>query len=276
MGGHSEQILKLLNKDGQLVCIDHDVNAFKHLTKKFANDQRVKIFNDNFINIISVLKNIKIQSVDGILADLGVSSVMFDDATRGFSYHKDAKLDMRMNQQQELDSHYVLNNYGNKELVRIFKIYGEIRNPQKTTHEIIRYRKNKTIDTTLEFVDIIKKTIHKSELFKHKHPATKYFQAIRIEVNNELNNLKTFLESAISILKQNGILLIISFHSMEDRIVKQYFHKISTSQIPKEVPIKNEQIYFNLLNKKSISPTEKEILNNNRARSAKLRGVVRI
>lgn len=275
-GGHSELLLKRLDNDGRLVCIDQDQEAYSYLKNKFANDNRVSVINDNFINILTILNELKIKYVDGVLADLGVSSVMFDKSSRGFSYQHDSQLDMRMNQLQKLDAKFILNHYDAKQLQIIFREYGEINDSRNIINNILEYRKNKPIETTLEFVDIIKNSIHKSVLFKKKHPATKYFQAIRIEVNNELNNLKTFLQKTTNILKHNGILLIISFHSLEDRIVKQYFNKLVSSKIPKEVPIKDEKIDFKLLNKKPISPSQSEIDFNHRSRSSKLRGVQRI
>lgn len=275
-GGHSELILKKLDDNGKLVCIDQDQEAINFLKNKFAHDHRVSVINDNFINILSILHQLKIKNVDGVLADLGVSSVMFDKSSRGFSYQHDGCLDMRMNQEQKLDAKFVLNHYDTKQLQKIFREYGEINDPKNVINKIMECRKDKNIETTLEFVDIIKNSIHKSKLFEKKHPATKYFQAIRIEVNDELNNLKKFLQKVITILKHKGILLVITFHSLEDRIVKQYFHKLSSSQIPKEVPIKNEKIDFQLLNKKPILPTENEININRRARSSKLRGLIKI
>lgn len=275
-GGHSELMLNKLNNQGQLICIDQDIESINFLKIKFANDKRVKIINDNFINITTILKNLNIANVDGVLADLGVSSMMFDKPTRGFSYQHNSKLDMRMNQEQKLDAYYILNNYDSRELKRIFGQYGEINNSRNIVSAIIEYRKNKPIETTFQFVDIIKNNVHKMELFKKKHPATKYFQAVRIEVNNELNNLKTFLNTVINVLKHGGILLIITFHSLEDRLVKQYFNKLISSQIPKEVPIKNEKLNYQLLNKKPVLPTENEIIKNNRSRSSKLRGLRKI
>jgi 16S rRNA (cytosine1402-N4)-methyltransferase len=274
-GGHSELMLKKLNNDGRLVCIDQDNEAISFLKNKFANDKRVQIVKDNFINVLTVLNQLNINEVDGVLADLGVSSVMFDKSNRGFSYLQNDYLDMRMDQTQKLNAHFVLNHYDAKQLQIIFREYGEVMDSKNVINNIIQYRKNKPIDTTFDFVNLIKDSIHKSILFKKKHPATKYFQAVRIEVNNELNNLKTFLEKVVRVLKHKGILLIISFHSLEDRIVKQYFNKLTSSKIPKEVPIKNEIIDFQLLNKKPILPTEHEVDTNHRSRSAKLRGLRR-
>jgi 16S rRNA (cytosine1402-N4)-methyltransferase len=276
LGGHSEMVLSKLNSAGHLICIDQDREAIKILKSKFSQDKRVEIINDNFINIASILKKLNFTTVDGILADLGVSSMMFDDPIRGFSYHHEGSLDMRMNQEQKLDAYFVINNYDEKQLIQVFKKYGEITRPQNVVKQIVSYRKNNQIKTTSQLVDIIKSAIHKTELYKHKHPATRYFQAIRIEVNNELNNLQLFLKDAINVLNKRGILLVISFHSLEDRIVKHYFRKLTISQVPKEVPIKDESINYQLITKKPITPSENEISQNNRSRSSKLRGLQRI
>jgi 16S rRNA (cytosine1402-N4)-methyltransferase len=275
-GGHSELILKKLDDNAKLICVDQDQFATQYLRNKFNNDKRVRVINDNFINVVDILNKLNTKKIDGALADLGVSSVMLDDDKRGFSYHKEARLDMRMNQNQKLDAHFILNNYDAKQLCDIFRNYGEISRPQNVVNGIIKYRQTKNIDTTSEFVHIIKSSIYKPELFKKKHPATKYFQAVRIEVNNELENLKTFLSKVTTALKKSGILLVITFHSLEDRIVKQYFQKLTSKKIPHEIPIKNEKVEFVLLNKKPIIATNKEIQENNRARSAKLRGVMRV
>lgn len=274
-GGHASVILDKLNKNGLLICIDCDKDAINYLRNKFINNKNVVLINDNFVNIDKILNSINIKKVDGFLLDLGVSSPMFDNPERGFSYHLNGKIDMRMDQTQKLNAFDILNSWSKNELIKIFKEYGEIKNPSFVVNKIIEVRQKHPIENTLELVDIIKLAVNKKELFKHKHPARQYFQALRIATNDELNNLKKFLKEAIKYLNPSGKMLIISFHSLEDRIVKQFFNKISNSKIPIEVPIMNEKIEFTVLNKKPIIATETEIKNNNRARSAKLRGVIK-
>ncbi|MDR0985684.1 MAG: 16S rRNA (cytosine(1402)-N(4))-methyltransferase RsmH [Mycoplasmataceae bacterium] len=275
-GGHSKEILKRLSSSGKLICIDTDIEAIHFLKDEFKNDSRVIVLHDNFKNIKNLLKNESIKGVDGILLDLGVSSPMFDDANRGFSYQHNVKLDMRMDQEQKLDAYFVVNKYDEKQLTSIFKKYGEINDCKNTVRAIINYRKNKTIESTNELVEIIKKSINPKKLHLKKHPATKYFQAIRIEVNHEIENLNLFLNEINNLLNICGRALIISFHSLEDRMVKQKFNYLSTVHIPKEVPIKDEKVNFKLINKKPIIATENEINNNYRSRSAKLRVIERI
>jgi 16S rRNA (cytosine1402-N4)-methyltransferase len=224
-GGHAQNILAKLGSNGRLICLDNDQVAIDFLTTYFNHDARVKLIKTNFTNLGNVLKELKINGVDGVLADLGVSSPMFDDASRGFSYHLDSKLDMRMDQTQKLNAHFVVNKYDAKQLTSIFKQYGEIANPRNVVNAILKYRKKNSIDTTLQLVDVIKGAVGKPTLFKKKHPARNYFQAIRIEVNNELDNLIKLLNTIPSTLNHGARVVIISFHSLEDRIVKQAFQK---------------------------------------------------
>lgn len=272
--GHSKIIASKL-KAGKLFCLDQDDDAIAYAKKEFQNNKNVYVIKSNFIEIDNVLRNHQIQSVDGIIYDLGVSSPMFDNPLRGFSYHNDGKLDMRMDQTQKKDAHFIINNYSDKQLIKIFRDYGEINSPNNVVRAILKYRKTKTIDTTLELVEIIKKNIQKKELFKDKHPAKKYFQAIRIEVNDELNVLQKSLLKAINLLNHNGRIAVITFHSLEDRIVKNTFNCLMTSNIPKEVPIMEKESEYYLESKKPILPTIQEIENNRRARSAKLRVLIR-
>jgi 16S rRNA (cytosine1402-N4)-methyltransferase len=223
-GGHSEVILQNLEK-GQLICIDTDIDAINFLRQKFKNAKQIIIVHGKFSNIDTILKQINVAKVDGILLDLGVSSPMFDDPSRGFSYHHDGQLDMRMNQQQELNAQYVINNYNEKELAKIFKTYGEIANPHYVVKKIIETRKIKPIATTIELVEIIKSCVSFKDLKKIQHPARKYFQALRIYVNNEISELEILLEKAPNLLNKKGTLVVITFHSIEDRIVKHTFRK---------------------------------------------------
>lgn len=270
-GGHTNSILSCLNENGKIVCLDTDIEAYEYLCKKYHNNINVILVNDNFKNIKMILNKLNISKVDGIIADLGVSSPMFDNADRGFSYHQNARLDMRMNQNDSLDAYKVINEYDSKQLTRVFRQYGEISNPKNVVKGIIFSRKDHPIETTGELVDIIKNNINKKELFKSKHPARIFFQAIRIEVNHELDNLKKLLIDGIDLLNKDGRMVIITFHSLEDRIVKRFFNDVTVTHIPKEVPIMNTSTNFEVLTKKPIVSSEEEIKLNNRARSARLR-----
>ncbi len=275
-GGHTNKILSCLNSQGKIICLDMDSDAFKYLSNEFKDKKNVILVNRNFKDIKTILNSLDINKVDGIIADLGVSSPMFDDANRGFSYHFDARLDMRMDQNDELDAYMVINSYEPKELTRVFRTYGEVNNPRNVVNAIVNQRKLKPIETTGQLVDIIKNNVNKKDLFKSKHPARVYFQALRIEVNHELDNLKQLLADSVEFLNKDGRLVIITFHSLEDRIVKQFFNDIIVTHIPKEVPIMNSNTDYELLTRKPIVPTENEIANNNRARSAKLRAIRRM
>jgi 16S rRNA (cytosine1402-N4)-methyltransferase len=275
LGGHSQAILNSLNDNGRLICLDQDETAIKHLQERFHTDSRVKVIHDNFANVSTVLHRQKIDQVDGILLDLGVSSPMFDDPKRGFSYHHEGRLDMRMNQSQKLDAQFIVNKYDAKQLNDIFKGYGEIYDGKRVVNAILAYRKHREITTTVELVDIIKNALPPIKLHMKKHPARNYFQAIRIAVNDELNQLKFFLKHAFDLLKPQGRLAIITFHSLEDRMVKHSFLSKTTSQIPKEVPIMNDKTDYRLITKHPVIAQPKEINLNHRARSAKLRVIER-
>lgn len=272
-GGHSMLILKKI-KNGKLICIDCDHEAIEYLTNKFKNNKNVIVIRDNFSNIIDILKSHDIQKVDGIIADLGVSSPMFDNLERGFSYHQRSEIDMRMDHNQKLDAKIILNTYSSKQLNTIFKEYGEIIRPDVVVNNIIKYREQQPIKYTDELVKIIKDSLPLKILQKSKHPAKQYFQALRIAVNDELNNLKKFITSIAGILNNDGKVAIITFHSLEDRIVKQGFNQLVVGKVfPKEVLI-NTSSPYSLINKKPIIASEQELLMNNRAHSAKLRGLV--
>ncbi len=273
MGGHAAAILSHLDK-GQLICIDCDNFAIETLKNKFAMNKNVKVIKSNFSDIDTKLKNESIKYVDGILADLGVSSPMFDVANRGFSYKHDGKLDMRMDQDQKLNAWLIVNKSSYERLVEIFTKYGEAKESRKVAKAICYYRDNKSIDTTNELVEIIKNAVSVKTIYKKKHPARIYFQALRIAVNDELNKLNKFIKLACELLSYGGRLAIISYHSLEDRIVKNTFNKLTTSLIPIEVPIIDQDIKYSLVNKHPIVPSEQEIISNNRARSAKLRVIM--
>lgn len=275
LGGHSTSILNKLDQKGLLICVDWDNTAINYLQKHFQNDQRVKIVKANFSDLSLILTELNVKQVDGILLDLGVSSIMFDDPTRGFSYHQNSKLDMRMDTNQPLDAFAVVNNYNIDKLKYIFQTYGDIARPMTVVNAIIAQRNKAPINTTAELLEIIKTNIPQKMLFKKKHPARTYFQAIRIEVNNEITNLRKVLSIAPQVLASKGRLVIITFHSIEDRMVKQTFNKLTSSSLPNEVPIKDEKIAFALLTKKATLPSLTEINHNRRARSAKLRAIQR-
>lgn len=271
-GGHSSLILNKLNK-GRLICLDQDPNAIKHLKKIFQNNKNVKVIQTNFNKLDEVVTS----KVDGIIFDLGVSSLMFDDPNRGFSYKLDGPLDMRMNPSDKLDARAIINTYTREQLIRIFKQYAEDKNPKNVVDAIIKYRELKEIKTTHELSNIICDCFNGS--WKRKHPAKVYFQALRIEVNKELNVLEEALLKAKTMLKAKGKIAVITFHSLEDRIVKNLFRQWSEVKdlYGKEVPIvKLTKPQFQLVNKKPILPSNKEITQNNRSHSAKLRIIQKI
>lgn len=277
-GGHSSSILRRIKK-GHLFAFDQDIEAIEYSTnflKQFGDNYT--IIKTNFVNMKENLRERNIKEVDGILFDLGVSSPQLDEDIRGFSYHKDATLDMRMDKENTLDAYYIVNNYKEEQLAHIFFKYGEDKYSKIIAKNIVKERQNKKIETTLELVEIIKKSVPFSEK-KKKHPAKQIFQALRIEVNHELEVLELALKDACSMLKVGGRVAVITFHSLEDRIVKNYFKTLT--QIDEQVKgLPNiPDIYipnFKLVYNKAITPTEEELKENNRSRSAKLRVIERI
>ena len=271
-GGHSSEILKK-NKKGRLICFDQDneaINYSREYLSKFGNN--FTIIKSNFVNMKSELNKLGITKVDGILFDLGVSSVQLDEAERGFSFHKDAKLDMRMNQEQDLSAYEVVNTYSFKDLVRILTKYGEEKYASSIARNIIKYREKKNIETTMKLSEIVNSSVP-MKVRREKNPSRKTFQAIRIEVNNELEVLSSALEQAIDLLDINGRICVITFHSLEDRIVKQTFKKYSeVDKMFKNLPeIPEEYKPILKLIGKSITPGNNELEENNRARSSRLR-----
>lgn len=273
--GHSKEIVKRL-KNGRLYCFDKDLDAINE-SKEILKDylDKVTFIHDSFENIGKYIKEI-----DGFLLDLGVSSPQFDDGERGFSYRFNARLDMRMDKTQELDAYKVINEYSFNSLVNILYKYGEEKNAKLIARGIEKSRLNKPIETTFELVDVIKKSLPMKVLNKKGHPAKQTFQAIRIEVNNEIEVLEKSIEDACKLLNINGRGVVITFHSLEDRIVKTLFNKLSTvKKIDKRIPVLPNEIEsadYILLNKKPIIASEKELEENNRSHSAKLRGLERI
>lgn len=270
--GHSKEILKRITR-GCLFAFDQDKEAINYSTnilKEIGNN--FEIINTNFVNLKKALKERNINGIDGILFDLGVSSPQLDEKERGFSYHQDAILDMRMDKSNKLDAREVVNNYSEEDLAHIFFKYGEEKYAKSIAKKIVEYRKTKEIDTTLELVEIIKSAV--PEKYKRNtHPAKKVFQAIRIEVNKELNVFEIALKDAIELLNKDGRICVITFHSLEDRICKQIFKEYSEidSKV-KGLPIIPEEFKPKLkLIGKAIKPSKKELEENNRSRSAKLR-----
>lgn len=265
--GHSGEILKRLETEGFLFAFDQDEEAVKYSYDKLSKiGNNFKIFHTNFRNI----KECITDKVDGILFDLGVSSPQLDDASRGFSFHKDAPLDMRMDKRQELDAYKVVNTYPLEKLIDILYIYGEEVNAKSIAKEIIS---NRPINTTLELADVIKENVPISYR-KKSNPCRKTFQAIRIEVNSELSILEKSLMDAFSLLKPNGRMCVITFHSLEDRIVKNVFKKLCSDDInSKNLPVVPLEMRAKakLITKKPIIPSGSELELNNRSRSAKLR-----
>ncbi len=273
-GGHSSHILKEI-PNGFLYAFDQDSEAIKEADKKLkAIGNNYEIIHTNFKNIKEEITK-RAGNVDGILFDLGVSSPQLDNAERGFSFHQDAPLDMRMNREDKLTAYDVVNNYSYEELTKIFYRYGEEKYSGSITSSIIKYRENKKIETTLELAEIIKNSV--PEKYRKKgHPARKVFQAIRIEVNQELEVFEQALTDALKLLKPKGRICVITFHSLEDRICKQIFKEVSS--VPKELqklPIIPEEFKPKFKVIANIAPTEQEIEENARSRSSRLRVIER-
>ena len=271
--GHSEEILKRLSENGQLIGIDRDEDALKAANQRLQKHNNVRYIHGNHDNITELLNNIGLDKVNGILLDLGVSSYQLDEKNRGFSYIGNAKLDMRMDMGQELTAERVVNESSEEKLSDLIYKYGEERFAKNIARNICKERKNKHIETTEELVNIIENSIPKSKQ-NNGHPAKRTFQAIRIEVNNELEPLYNTILDSIKLLKENGRLVVITFHSLEDRIVKEAFIEAEGKcTCPKDLPycICNYKSYGKIITKKPILPTEQELKENSRSKSAKLR-----
>lgn len=266
-GGHSREIS---NNAGRLIAIDQDPDAIKVLHERLGDRENVTIVNDNFSNLKSILSSLNINEIDGLLLDLGVSSFQLDTAERGFSFHKDAPLDMRMSK-SGLSARDVVNTYSEQELANIIYKYGEEKFSRKIASNIVKARQDKPIETTFELVDIIKSSLPQKAM-RDSHPARKTFQAIRIEVNAELDALEKTLDDAFECLRSGGRIAIITFHSLEDRMVKEKFNEWSKGcTCPKEFPVCVCQNKPKGKALKSIAPSEKELEINPRARSSRLR-----
>ena len=275
-GGHSGLILKRV-KRGFLFAFDQDEMAIEYSNKKLSEiGNNYEIIKSNFVNLKEELNKRGINKIDGIVFDLGVSSPQLDIPERGFSYHNDAPLDMRMDRDKEFSAYDVVNTYSYNDLVRILREYGEEKYASSIENNIINNRENKKIETTLELVEVIKKSMPYKAM-KDSHPARKTFQAIRIEVNNELGVLRDALEEAIEMLNVGGRISVITFHSLEDKIVKEIFNKYSKvdSSLSKLPFIPKEYLpKFKLI--ANITPSKEELEENNRARSSRLRVIERI
>lgn len=263
-GGHSKEILKHLGPKGRLIAFDQDPDAVKNA----LDDPRFTLIHQNFRFLKNYLRLEGIRAVDGILADLGVSSHQFDDADRGFSIRFDADLDMRMDQVSDLDARKVLRTYAEEDLHRIFGMYGEIINAKTLAKTIVTARLNQEINTVAELKEVIKKLVPKGK--EHKYHA-QVFQALRIEVNKELEALQEFLEQTVGVLKESGRLVVMSYHSLEDRLVKNFMAKGKFKGEVEKDFFGNEIKPFKVISRKAIVANGEELARNNRARSAKLR-----
>lgn len=271
-GGHTEGMLERSSAESKVIGIDQDkeaINFAKERLKKYGN--KIEIFQDNFRNLDTVIYLAGYNKVDRILMDIGVSSNQLDNLERGFSYRYDAKLDMRMDRNLKISAYEVVNDFSEKEIADIIYKYGEEPKSRKIAKNIVEYRKNKKIETTLELSEIIIKSIGKS---MKKHPSKRTFQAIRIFVNKELEVLEEALDKAVNLLKDNGKLLVITFHSLEDRMVKEKFREYENPcTCPPEIPVCvcNKKSLGKVVTRKPIIAKENELNENNRAHSAKLR-----
>ncbi|MDK2819550.1 MAG: 16S rRNA (cytosine(1402)-N(4))-methyltransferase RsmH [Mycoplasmataceae bacterium] len=266
--GHSKEILKRI-PNGLLIAFDKDINAIRNSNSLLSEvGSNFKLIHSDFIKIKSVLDQLGIKAVNGILVDLGVSSPQIDDESRGFSYSKDARLDMRMDQSQELDAHVIVNNYSEYELVEILKNNADVKLPKVISNAII---KNRPINTTEELVNIIRDSLP-AKIVRMKNPAKAVFQALRIAVNNELESLKILLSDSIEFLEKDSVLAIISFHSIEDKIIKNFFGKLIKDKMDPKIPIQEEKDWA----VKIYSPSKTEIEKNNRSRSSKLRALTKL
>ena len=279
-GGHSSLICSRLGEGGRLIGIDRDMTAINAATDRLSGfGNKVTIVHNNFANIKEVLAQLGVDKIDGAILDLGVSSPQLDTADRGFSYNMDARLDMRMNRDDSLSAYEVVNKYSEAELAKIIFDYGEERFARQIAKGIVCAREARNIETTFELTEIIKSSIPAKARFADKHPAKRTFQAIRIEVNNELGILENAIKDFVEVLNPGGVLSVITFHSLEDRIVKQTFQGLAEGCIcPKSFPVCvcGNKPKVRIITRKPIISGDAELNENMRAHSAKLRAVKKI
>lgn len=274
-GGHSNQILKKINKSGHLYAFEQDSKAIEYCQNRFKEYKNITIIHSNFVHLKECLLELGVKKVDGIIFDLGFSSPQIDDPERGFSFMQDARLDMRMNKDDKISAYEIVNTYSESDLTNIFYKYAEEKYSKSIARNIV---KSRPITTTLELVQVIKKSVP-TKYALSRHPERVIFQALRIEVNHELDVLESVLPDAIDLLNEHGRIAVITFHSLEDRIVKQTFkNKSEIPQLVKGLPIIPEEYkpVIKLINKKPILPSNKECKENSRSKSAKLRIIERV
>ena len=272
-GGHLQSLLQVLNPEAKVIALDKDPDTLAATRQKFQHEPRVVFIHEDFRHLAKVLANHNLTAVDGILLDLGVSSFQLDVEDRGFSFHDDARLDMRMNRHNQLSAWDVVNTYDQSDLIRILYQYGEEKYARSIAGKIVKVRQDKSINTTLELVELIKSAVP-PKYRREKHPARKTFQALRIEVNDELGAVEAVLPQAVDLLNKGGRLCVITFHSLEDRLVKRFMQWEARQCVcPPGLPICtcNHQAKLEILTRKPVLPSAEECQNNSRARSAKLR-----
>ena len=279
-GGHSKEVLKRLTT-GRLIAFDKDESAIEESKQNLADfSEKFTGIHDDFRNFRKDLDELKIGKIDGIMADLGVSSPQFDDVSRGFSYKDDARLDMRMDRRQKFSAYELVNTYSLNDLTRVFREYGEDKFSYQIAKKIVEIRAKNPVETTSQLVEIIKSCKPQKELMKKGHPAKQIFQAIRIEVNDELGALKIALHDALTSLKVGGRACFITFHSLEDRMVKNAFNEVSKVEGTRHnvfaLPTEKDLPDFKLVNNKVIIANDSELENNPRSKSAKLRIIERV
>lgn len=274
--GHSQAIYQKLNAQGKLICFDQDQLAITNAENIFKDKENVIIIKDNFSNIKNRLKEIGVNKVDGVIFDLGVSSMQFDTKERGFSYRFDHRLDMRMNQDQELSAYEIVNQASFNDLLYYLSAYGEEKYAKQIARNIEKTRVNKPIETTFDLVEVVKHSLPQAVLKKKGHPAKKTFQAIRIAVNNELDLFEKALKDSVELLNFGGRIVVITFHSLEDRICKRIFKDLTTSKIPKNIIVAEDDVNFKLIKNKVVLPSDSELDENSRSKSSKLRVIERV
>lgn len=275
-GGHASELLRILDNDSIFIATDKDAKAYLHCKNKFAEDSRVKLYNTSYTNINVISKIEDVKQFDGIFADLGVSSFQLDDVESGFTYRSDAELDLRMNKKEGVPAWKVLNTLEKNEIANIIYEYGEERKSRQIADKIVEFRKQKKLTRTSELKSIIEKVIPQRFLM---NSLSRVFQALRIYVNNELSELKIFIDKSIQLLKPGGRIVILTYHSLEDRIVKEKFKYAASDCIcPPESPVCNcdKESEVKILTKKPVLPSEDEVKRNSRSRSAKLRAAEKI